>query len=113
MPFKRENYRPEDSIVNSLRDGVPAEFYVNVYHVGLRRGGREEGGWHFEMGIPEACFPVTSLRTAERLARRLLTGTYSNEDRREISSVLSDGEYRVHYEINPAEGWPSERPQYE
>jgi hypothetical protein len=34
--------------------------YVNVYLVGRMYGGREEGGWYYDVGTPMAAIPVPS-----------------------------------------------------
>jgi hypothetical protein len=90
---------------------------VAVYLVDRARGGPEEGGWWFDSGEL-----VRSFRNAERayeysrqLNTRLRSRSFGpNADRREISSVLSDGEYQAIVCTGAVDQmFPSRKPHYE
>ena len=94
-------------------------YLVSVYLVDRAFGGREEGGWWYDTG--ELARIVKTYRNEEKAygyARRLNTKLRSrsfgpNEGKREISSVLSDGEYQalVHEGYAP-KYFPETRPHY-
>ena len=86
--------------------------YVNVYLIDKAYGGPEEGGWWYEFGEIINVYPVSNERTAKRLKSRLENGTYSNEERVSIDSVLSEGEYSVVIEHSPGISWPQRKPYY-
>jgi hypothetical protein len=86
--------------------------YVNVYIERLAYGGSEEGGWWYTCGEPVESVQVFS--DEEKTARVAeMEEKYSNEGRRPISSVLSNGEYSVRVEDHFAETFPRHRPRYE
>jgi hypothetical protein len=100
-------------------EGEPAEpkptdpCYVNVYLIDRAFGGREEGGWYYDCGVIQRVYPTT-YEHADELARRMReSDEFSNEDRPEISSVLSRGRYDVRIETQPGENYPAYRPRYE
>jgi hypothetical protein len=81
-------------------------------------GGHEEGGWYFDAGEP-VMHPCNrkgmSGAQAERY-RSALDGVVKelNEDRPDVDSVVSEGQYR--FRIVPdgqAVSFPEERPYYE
>lgn len=88
---------------------------VNVYEVHRCYGGPEEGGWWYDAGIPVHT-EIVWRPLAPMVAARL-ENEYSNEGRRELSSVLSDGIYDVVVNDGPpgsaASAYPSEIPHYE
>ena len=110
---------PLDELLDVLRNNPEDEaiqkrvanyhMYCNTYLVDLARGGSEEGGWYYSYGEPITCVVWTSV--AEEAARKWVED--NNLGRREISSVLSEGRYRVNIENHPAEHFPNVRPTYE
>lgn len=89
----------------------PCIKFVNVYLVRRHYGGPQEGGWWFDTGELLHCEPVLDEGVEARVKE--LEGNYSNEDRRELSSVLSDGVFDVVVSDTPGSDWPDEIPQYE
>jgi hypothetical protein len=85
--------------------------FVNVYLTDREYGGPEEGGWWFSTGEPVESHEVSE-DEADALADTLRQ-KYSNEGRRPVSSVLSEGEYCVSVEDHEARPWPTEQPHYE
>ena len=92
---------------------MSSTMFVNVYLVDRAYGGPEEGGWWYDYGQILAVYPVTSRSIGERLVRFLEHCEYSNEGRRDISSVLSEGVYEIRIQDFPGESWPQQRPHYE
>jgi len=100
--------------------GVPPRtkvWFVAVYMVDKAFGGHEEGGWWYDVGElvrvnrsfkNESLAYAYARRMNDRLERTL------NKDRREISSVLSEGRYsaRVCDDL-PTRHFPLLRPHYE
>lgn len=90
------------------------DIYVNVYMVDQAYGGREEGGWWYMAGYPVESRRFNSMPDAQKTLTELETSyNEENKGRRPISSVLSEGEYRVILETHFAEPWPKCRPHYE
>ena len=92
-------------------------YIVAVYMQDRAFGGHEEGGWYYDTGELVRVLKVftnedKACRFSQRF-NRLLDATL-NKDRREISSVLSEGRYgaEVHDDIPPAH-YPETRPYYE
>jgi hypothetical protein len=96
-------------------------YTVAVYLVDLAYGGPEEGGWHYEYGIPsEEHIRFTRGFDTEEDAyaySRSINEAHSdawNQGRRGIGSVLSEGQFfaevRDGAEVKP---WPESRPHYE
>jgi len=85
--------------------------YVNVYLVDRAFGGHEEGGWYYNCGELLRCETHPSEASAELAAKRL-EAEYSNDGRRDISSVLSEGRYRVGIEPSRGESYPQKAPRY-
>jgi len=87
--------------------------YVSVMLEDLAYGGPEEGGWYYNVSYRvESHFCQNNLVLKKVLAR--VMNVYSNEGRREISSVLSEGRYaiRLGYQPEPVRE-PNGRPHYE
>jgi len=92
-------------------------YVVAIYLCDQAYGGPEEGGWWFDTGRLERVLRV--FRSAEpayayaRRANRLLH-VLVNRDRREITSVLSEGRYHAetHEDVAP-QSYPDTRPHYE
>lgn len=106
---------------------LPPFYTVAVYKADRAYGGPEEGGWYYECGeriddLRECAFaqPVIfgNQLEAEAIAfcqsiNKRLEETI-NKDRREISSVLSEGRYVARLcEGYPETHYPKERPRYE
>lgn len=88
--------------------------YVNIYLVQQQYGGPEEGDWWYEQGIPYASIPVMPKETAKEVADRYQPLVDQlNEGRPSLSSVLSEGRYRISRERHIAIIFPKERPHYE
>jgi len=88
-------------------------WYVAVYLCDRAYGGPEEGGWWY--GTRELRdFRVTSYPNEVDAMVKQMEELWSNEGRRSISSVASEGEYRVMVSrARPVEFEPTERPHYE
>jgi hypothetical protein len=94
-------------------------YSVAVFLVDRAYGGPEEGGWWYDYGIPSEDHAhltrwTHNRKQADRATHKLeaqIAG--DNEGRREISSVLSDGEYRVCITLGQPKPWPQHRPHYE
>jgi len=84
--------------------------YVNVYLNDRCYGGPEEGGWWYDTLEPVYCVPTT-LDHAVKI-REILEKEYSNEGRRPIESVLSEGVYVVYIQLHTPEYSPKEKPYY-
>lgn len=99
----------------------PGCWCVAPYLVDLAYGGPEEGGWWFEMGVPEFSaylpLPVFYRTKREALAGRdkmqAELDAEANVGRRPKSSVLSDGVYEAHYTEGLPKSFPETRPHYE
>lgn len=86
-----------------------AKRYSNLYFVTREYGGPEEGGWYYNQDRIKRSEPYTEAGHAAMEAE--VTGL--NEGRRELSSVLSTGRYRLAAECEPGEDYPKKRPHYE
>lgn len=88
--------------------------YINIYLIDRRYGGPEEGGWWYTDGEPYASIPFETPEEREQFAdqwdKQLLE---LNKGRRDISSVLSTGQYALRVEDHFATYFPLERPRYE
>ena len=98
---------------------VTKNYFVAIYLGELAYGGSEEGGWWYDCGTREkdrrvwifqnedkAC--EFSAKLNDRLAR------WVNKNRREKSSVISDGVYEAHiWENELPDYFPQSRPHYE
>lgn len=95
--------------------------FANAYHVEQCYGGPEEGGWYFDAG-----YPIKSIRLGKnpglrriKAARKQLCRELEAEHaagvdgRPEYTSVLSEGDLRIHIENHQARLWPESRPYYE
>lgn len=95
-------------------------YLVSVYLEDLAYGGPEEGGWYYNTG--ELVRTVKLFRSEERandycrrLNQKLRSREFGpNKDRRDISSVLSEGIYSadVHEDFAPRY-YPERKPHYE
>lgn len=95
-------------------------YIVAVYDIAQRYGGPEEGGWWYIAG--SLVRQVKTFRSESRAydyCRRLNAKLHSrtfgpNQGRRELSSVLSNGECQAEVHENHApKGYPERRPHYE
>ena len=93
---------------------------VAVFLCDRAYGGPEEGGWWYECGEPVEEYSqftryfinkseafVYQNRLQARLCNKL------NEGRREISSVLSEGQYYATINEGPPVAYPQTRPYYD
>jgi len=87
--------------------------FVNVYLIDRAYGGPEEGGWWYDCGQIIAVYPCDTKEAASKLKDWLEKGRYSNEGRRDIGSVLSEGIFNVVLAWEPGENYPRYRPHYE
>jgi hypothetical protein len=92
-----------------------AKLFVNVYLVDRACGGREEGGWWYNYGEIQASYEYKGrsrriLKKAEKLVKELENGEFTNEGRKPIWSVNSDGEYRVCIEDKMGSDWSDYSP---
>jgi hypothetical protein len=100
---------------------LPTFYSVAVYLIDCAYGGPEEGGWYYDTYTRSTSFGQhlrgfpTSLEA--RVYAQLLNDTVlkeENEDRRPISSVLSEGQYiAIVCDEWPESHYPTERPHYE
>ena len=84
------------------------KYVVAVYMVDRAYGGHEEGGWWFDYGeLVRTMRVFTNEEKAVSYCRRMndLLHITLNKGRREISSVLSEGQYA-------AEIWDNHAPKY-
>jgi len=94
-------------------------FSVSIHMVDRAYGGPEEGGWWFDYGEPDhAYFRKTKLfetkdeaysyaKTLDHMIEEL------NKGRPSISSMASEGQYRVIVQEGYPHSWPEQRPHYE
>jgi hypothetical protein len=97
-------------------------FCVSVYLVNKAWGGPEEGGWWYTYGIPAAeygwktkCFgDWDDAHAYVNELNEWIDEAHINDGRRDIGSVLSEGQYQAHMDEGtyPAP-WPAKRPHYE
>ena len=95
-------------------------YVIGLYEVELAYGGPEEGGWWYRRGQLVRTVAVfrnenKAYAYSRKLNRRLESREFGpNRGKRELSSVLSDGEYQieVHENLAPA-FYPEVRPHYE
>jgi len=101
---------PEESKYDGFR-------FINVYLVDRAYGGSEEGGWWFDTGEFIRSYPFKGTdeeRDAKQEEIRAeLTEQNEDEGRRDISSVLSTGQYQCWTEDHPGADFPTEQPHYE
>lgn len=92
-----------------------SEIYVNVYLLDQAFGGREEGGWYFTTGEPVESRLCDSWLEACEVFKKLESKYcgLNEEDRRDMYSVLSRGEYGVMIENHFARPFPESKPHYE
>ena len=101
------------AVIEEYKRIASGPLYVNVYLHDRAFGGPEEGGWWYDTYEVRAVYPVEDLENANALVGRLENGPYTNEGRREIGSVISEGVWEVRIEQTPGENRPKERPYYE
>lgn len=92
--------------------------YLNIYMVDRAYGGPEEGGWYFDYGLVEESIPLLPTEGQDlfdhvKTEHAKWAEVFTNEGRRPIYSVLSEGEYQLKLEIDKGQNWPAERPHYE
>lgn len=98
----------------AIQDVTP-RLYVNVYIHDRAYGGPEEGGWWYDTYDPieEECKFASTEEEAKKIFEDMLAwAKKENENRRPISSVLSEGRYFVDLEGFPPRRLPERRPYY-
>jgi len=105
-------------LIHDLDDVTPKQ-YLNIYIHDRAYGGGEEGGWWYDTMEPitEGYLACRLLTEGEQEADKAFKMMQSfceqaNENRRDISSVLSEGEYVACLESWPAVAYPSRKPHY-
>lgn len=86
--------------------------YLTVFLCDRAYGGPEEGGWWYDTGEVQEVVRVRSKQQLKR-ERRRLEQAYSNEGRRDIGSVLSEGKFFIEAGKVPGQDYPQVRPHYE
>jgi hypothetical protein len=86
--------------------------YVNIYRIARCYGGPEEGGWWYDMWQLEdsLCIRHKDLKELMPIIER---NYWNNPKSPPLSSVLSNGEYRIYVELNRGESETTKRPRYE
>ena len=97
---------------------MDGKFFVNTYFMERCYGGPQEGGWWYDCGEPieSINLGICSQEEAEELRDErweIWRKRNEEEGRRDISSVLSTGQYQTYIEDHFAVAFPSERPHYE
>jgi len=106
------NVEPKEILIQNIRH--LDHKWLNVYKIDRAFGGHEEGGWYYDYGVPVVSIPlIPSILKHKGEIWADLKQQYSNEGRRPISSVLSDGEYVIKEEYEQGRAWPTETPHYE
>jgi hypothetical protein len=90
-----------------------APIWVTLYLVDRAYGGPEEGGWWYDTGEVIATWPVPERDLAEDIILMAKHAGYTNEGRRDIGSVLSDGIYEFTVDWEPGQDYPQRTPHYE
>lgn len=95
-------------------------YLVSVYLIDLAYGGPEEGGWYYKHGSLARVVKLfrregDAYAYCRRLNAKLQSRAFGpNKDRRDISSVLSEGEYEADvYEDFAPRHFPAQRPRYD
>ena len=96
-------------------------YTVAVLEVDLACGGREEGGWYYEVGSPTHAYNAQfkpkrfRSRAAARGFRNKLQRELAriNAQRPEISSVASEGRLAAYVFNSRVIGYPAFKPHYE
>jgi hypothetical protein len=98
-------------------------FYtVAIYLIDRAYGGPEEGGWYYDCGTPylepEAALHMRAfdrLSDAYHYSEHLNLSVLPawNEGRAEVSSVLSEGQYKALWSEGFPQPFPTSRPHYE
>jgi hypothetical protein len=89
--------------------------YVSIYLVDRAYGGSEEGGWWYTYASPEGWTKVAESPadvTGYQEEAQELCDEW-NKGRPDISSVLSQGQYKVSTEDHLPCAWPETKPHYE
>jgi hypothetical protein len=86
--------------------------YVNIYRVDRCYGGPEEGGWWYDMWRLEdsLCIRHKDLKELIPIVER---NYWNNPKSPPLSSVISQGEWKIYVELKKAESETTSRPHYE
>jgi hypothetical protein len=90
--------------------------YIGIYDVGLRFGGREEGGWWYQAGSAVEIRKARTKRLRKKICKMMTAkADHMNvaEGREAMSNVNSSGEYKVCAFNEYVPGFPRRRPRYE
>lgn len=88
--------------------------FVNAYEVTLAFGGREEGGWWFDVGTPLASIPCETDAEIAAAKASLAERFKTIDDQPPKHSMAHDaGDLEVFVEDRFAAYFPQERPHYE
>lgn len=87
--------------------------WAGAYSVALAYGGREEGGWWYEVAEPLGSALVRDGDDPMVVARELWEAFRDQDDGRELHDSLASSAVRVFWEQRPGEHASVERPRYE
>lgn len=87
--------------------------FVNAYAVDLAYGGREEGGWYYDVGDPLASVRVRTEAGIERVRERLRVQFADVQGRYDRRQSIGGPDVEVYVQRQPAAPFPSSRPYYE
>lgn len=105
--------------MNLIQYLLSKRWSVTVYLVDRAYGGPEEGGWWYTTGDPVKDDPRNRTFLFRWQAQRYLPvlraelDDENQQERRNMYSVLSEGEYHAQIHQGRAESFPQERPHYE
>lgn len=87
--------------------------WLTVMYVTREYGGAEEGGWWFDVAVPEAYVPLHEL-TGPEIAQlqAIMEKAYNTEGKPTRYSVRGDGDYRLRFGMEKFQAEPEERPFY-
>lgn len=107
-----------DGCEDCLGSGLQIPYWVHICLTDRAYGGSEEGGWYFETSqLIESMGPFSTREIADNhLASLQPHVDKMNENRPDINSVLSEGQYVCFVERRAGtvgEVWPRQAPRYE
>ncbi len=96
-------------------------FTTAIFLIDRAYGGSEEGGWYYECGEPSdehanhtrGFVNENDARAYACEVNNFILTSELNKGRREISSVLSTGQYSAIVQEGQPKAFPAERPYYE
>jgi hypothetical protein len=87
--------------------------YVNAYAVDQAYGGREEGGWYYDVGEALASVRVRTRAGIERVRERLRAQFADVQSEYNRYQSIGGPDLEVYVEDGPAADYPAYRPHYE